>query len=195
MVAGCSTHAYYLMKLDRRYFLRCLHLDNISFLEFSRLGWSDVKIKVFSIRHRLHDLMLGWQAGHLFRSDQVTEKSTLFSFNSQICFDSVVFSFCPGFLKELIWLLYLSLKVVAASPIYVDVVKVSVSLTSALQTTDEVRHSPATGQRSAPTRQLQFFCNASGGLERTFLLCPDIIVSMFGIQLQLIFTFFLLKYF
>ena len=47
----------------------------------------------------------------------------------------MVFSFCPGFLNELMWLLYLSLNVVAASPMYVDVVEDAVSVTSALYTT------------------------------------------------------------
>ena len=44
----------YVMRFESRYLRRCRHFDMISLLAFSRLRFSAVKIKVFSIKHRLH---------------------------------------------------------------------------------------------------------------------------------------------
>ena len=82
------------------------------------------------------------------------------------------------------WLLYRSLKLVAASPIYEhDVLDLSPEI-SALYITDDVRQFPSTGQFVIPPRQLHFLGDFEIALAfKSFLLWPDIIVSMLLIQL------------
>ena len=120
----------------------------------------------------------------------------MLSFSVQISLDKVVlFSYCL-FLKDDLWLLYLSLNVLPACPMYVDS-SVSV-LTVAMYMIDCFKQWAWSGQVWIPPLQLHSRCWLIWALfccPIIFLLWPDIIDPMFGRQEYDTFTVFLLKYF
>ena len=106
----------YQEKLERRNFALCRHFDISSLLLLRKLGSAVVSIKVFSSRHSLHDFAVGLYGGALPAIDHLISKGFWSVFKSQIYFERLVFCLYFSCLKERVWFLNLSLKVLAAAP-------------------------------------------------------------------------------
>ena len=162
-VCAIGLHYVILKFLSVNLFLWGHELAN-SFLLFSVHKSFLQMIKKFSLRHRLHFLLIlsyGLQVASTFHC---TRNGFLASFRVHISFDSSVSFLLFAYRNEVMWFLYLSLKFVA-SPTY-DSFVVSV-VTDAWYTTFAWRHLPSSGH-SGFFRQLHVHSCCVG---------PDVAVS------------------
>ena len=104
---------------DSKYLDLCLHLLISSPLLF-KLSLSSELLRIvdFSSRQSLQDLVDGLQDGACPCYAQVIWQLMPLSLRFQICFDNVVLVWYFLLLKERMWFLNLSLKVVEACPMY-----------------------------------------------------------------------------
>ena len=124
-------------------------------------------------------------------------------FISQIYLDRLVLSWFFASLNDETWLLYLSLNVLEARPMYSAGSKFC-AVTSALYITALDRHSPRRGQLGIPLLQLQLELDAGADVDEEddavgsyflniLLLWLEMICSIFGRQEYDTFTVFLLN--
>ena len=142
-------------------------------------------MKKFSVRHRLHFLLIllyGLQVESIFHW---TWKGLFTSLSVHMCFDSSVWFLRFAFRNEVVWFLYLSLKLVA-SPTY-DSFVVSV-VTVAWYITFSWRQFPCSGHSSLFLQlHVRWFCVGtsvllSGSCESIFLLWDEMMDFIFGMQ-------------
>ena len=135
----------------------------------------------FSKLQRLHFLDSFVYVDACFIWCHFMAKFWLRSLSVQICFERVVLCSYFLFLNDEVWLLYLSLNALPAWPIWID--SVLLLSTFALYIIDSCKQFAWRGHDWGPPLQLQvfgiwfdLFCSWS----KIFLLCPDIMDSMFG---------------
>ena len=108
------------MGVFRRNFFACLHFDINSLFLLSEAILGLQKIKNFSHRHKLHFLLTLEYAIVCLILRHVMSYLMFCSFKHQMCLlSSVAFLYLSCF-NEHMWFLYLILKVVSQSPIYVS---------------------------------------------------------------------------
>ena len=182
-VCAIGLHYLILKFLSVNLFLWGHELAN-SFLLFSVHKSFLQIIKKFSLRHRLHFLLIlsyGLQVASTFHC---TRNGFLASFRVHMYFDSSVSFLLFACRNEVMWFLYLSLKFVA-SPTYDSFVASIV--TDAWYTTFAWRHLPSSGH-SGFFRQLHVrpCCCVGPGVavscERIFLLWVEMMVFIFGMH-------------
>ena len=114
----------------------CLSSENNS-------GWQ--MINNFSLRQRLHLLLVLSQGDLDERICHKIKWSMLFSLRVQICFLSLVGFPCFVCRNDAVWFLNLVLKSFSVRPMYVSVVLLSLHVTVAWQISDELRQFPLSG--------------------------------------------------
>ncbi len=96
------------------FFYDYIHVETISDFLFSKFClFLSFKIQSFSFKHKLHLFDPPVYEIDCFNTDQVMSKSCLLSFSFQIYFESSVSFEYLLWLKDLMWLLYRSLNVLA----------------------------------------------------------------------------------
>ena len=121
----------------------CMRIQVLCLLSDDNSGWW--MISNFSLRQRLHLLLVLLQGDVDERMHHEIKWSMLFSLQVQICLLSLVEFLCFVCQNDVVWFLYLVLKSFSVGPMYVSVVLLSLRVTVAWQISEDWRHFPSGG--------------------------------------------------